>query len=113
MNGFPSENVNQVLTAAHCTFKYTTDEIFVRLGEYDFRVFNETRFRDFRVADIRQHIDFDGTTYENDIAVLKLQRATMFNSYIWPVCMPPSGESWETYQGVVTGNRFLIFKIEN
>lgn len=92
-----------VLTAAHCTYKYDSDEIFVRLGEYDFAVFNETRFRDFRVADIRQHIDFDGTTYENDISIIKLQRATLFNSYIWPVCMPPSGESWETYQGVVTG----------
>lgn len=92
-----------VLTAAHCTFNYDADEIFVRLGEYDFRVFNETRSRDFRVSDIRQHIDFDGTTYENDIAVLKLQRATLFNSYIWPVCMPPSGESWEAYQGIVIG----------
>lgn len=92
-----------VLTAAHCIYKYTVEEIFVRLGEYDFAIFNETRFRDFRVADIRQHVDFDGTTYENDIAILKLQRATLFNSYIWPVCMPPSGESWETYHGVVTG----------
>lgn len=91
------------MSAAHCTYKYTAEEIFVRLGEYDFRVFNETRFRDFRVADVRSHIDFDGTTYENDISILKLQRATLFNSYIWPVCMPPSGESWETYQGVVTG----------
>ncbi len=97
-----------VLTAAHCTYNYYADEIFVRLGEYDFRVFNETRFRDFRVADIRQHIDFDGTTYDNDIAILKLQRATLFNSYIWPVCMPPSGESWETYQGVVTGKRIQL-----
>ncbi|KAJ6633373.1 Proclotting enzyme [Pseudolycoriella hygida] len=92
-----------VLTAAHCTYKYNANEINVRLGEYDFRVFNETRFRDFRVADIRQHIDFDGTTYDNDISILKLERATLFNTYIWPVCMPPSGETWEAYQGIVTG----------
>lgn len=108
-----------VLTAAHCTFKYNVDEIFVRLGEYDFSVFNESRFRDFRVTDIRQHIDFDTTTYDNDIAILKLQRATLFNSYIWPVCMPPSGELWETYQAVVTGwgtqffGTFFFLRIRN
>lgn len=98
-----------VLTAAHCTRKFEPNEIFVRLGEYDFRTFNETRSRDFRVIDIIQHIDFDPTTYENDIAVLKLHRPTLFNSYIWPVCMPPDGETWAGYQGVVTGYLFIFF----
>lgn len=92
-----------VLTAAHCVRKLRANEIFVRLGEYDFRSFNETRPRDFRVIDVRQHVDFDATTYENDIAVLKLHRATIFNTYIWPVCMPPVGESWAGYTAIVTG----------
>lgn len=92
-----------VLTAAHCTRKYRANEVFVRLGEYDFRNYNETRSRDFRVVDIRQHMDFDEATYENDITLLKLHRATLFNSYIWPVCMPPAGETWEGYRAVVTG----------
>lgn len=94
-----------VLTAAHCTRKYRASEVFVRLGEYDFNSYNETRSRDFRVTDIRQHRDFDAATYENDIAVLKLHRATLFTSYIWPVCMPPMGENWERYRAVVTGIR--------
>lgn len=92
-----------VLTAAHCTVKYTANQIFVRLGEYSFKTNNETRSRDFRVIEIRQHIDFDSNTYENDIAVLKLHQAALFNSYIWPVCMPPGDEKWEGYMGIVTG----------
>lgn len=92
-----------VLTAAHCTRKFSKEEIFVRLGEYDFRQYNETGSKDFRVVDIRQHNGFNDKTYENDISVLKLHRPTSFTSYIWPVCMPPAGETWEGYRGIVTG----------
>lgn len=92
-----------VLSAAHCMQRLRIDDIYVRLGEYNFRTYNETRARDFRVVDIRAHLDFDATTYENDIAVLKLHQATVFNSYIWPVCMPPSGDTWEGWMGIVTG----------
>lgn len=92
-----------VLTAAHCTRRYRATQLFVRLGEYNFAEFNETRARDFRIADIRQHLDFDDNTYEHDIALLKLERAAMFTSYIWPVCMPPVGETFAGYRAVVTG----------
>lgn len=95
-----------VLTAAHCTKRRTKNELFVRLGEYDFADFNETRARDFRVADIVQHEDFDDLDYTNDIALLKLDRVTTFNSYIWPICMPPGGSKTQNFEGqmaVVTG----------
>lgn len=92
-----------VLTAAHCTHQFDVADIYVRLGEYDFSEYNETRLRDFRAASIRQHIDFNPATYENDIAVIKFERPTIFNTYIWPVCMPPLGETWEGWIGIVTG----------
>lgn len=104
-----------VLTAAHCTKRRTKNDLFVRLGEYDFADFNETRARDFRVADVVQHEDFGDLDYSNDIALLKLDRVTTFNSYIWPVCLPAgvagggagssaaSSNSWEGQQAVVTG----------
>lgn len=75
----------------------------MRLGEYSFSARNDTRSRDFRVSEIRQHIDFDATTYDNDIAVVKLQQPALFNSYIWPVCMPPIDETYEGYMAIVTG----------
>lgn len=92
-----------VLTAAHCTFGHDKDEISVRLGEYKFSSKDDTRSRDFRVINIRQHIDFDETTYENDIAILKMHQAALFNSYIWPVCMPPTDDTFEGYNAIVTG----------
>uniref|UniRef100_A0A182NA50 Peptidase S1 domain-containing protein n=1 Tax=Anopheles dirus TaxID=7168 RepID=A0A182NA50_9DIPT len=41
--------------------------------------------------------------YEHDIAMLKLIQPSFFNSYIWPICMPPLDDSWNGYQAVVTG----------
>lgn len=92
-----------VVTAAHCTKKYRREELFVRLGEYDFKRYDETNARDFKVAEIREHEDYDKQSYENDIAILKLSRPTLFTSYIWPICMPPLGETWKGYSGVITG----------
>lgn len=92
-----------VLSAAHCSNRIRIQEMFVRLGEYSFEAGNETRSRDFRVEEIRQHIDFNMATYENDIAILKILRAAMFNSYIWPICLPPLTETWQGKKGVVIG----------
>lgn len=92
-----------VLTAAHCIYVYTKNEITVRLGEYRFSTKEDTRSRDFRVIDFKQHEEFDETTYENDVAILKLHQTVLFNSYIWPVCMPPTGDTFDGYDGIVTG----------
>lgn len=91
------------LTAAHCIYKYSKDVITVRLGEYNFQKTNETRTRDFRVIDIRQHIDFDETTFVNDICLLKIHQSVLLNTYIWPVCMPPLLDTFEDYIGIVIG----------
>jgi serine protease 56 len=92
-----------VLSAAHCSNRIRIQDLFVRLGEYSFEAANETRSRDFRVEEIRQHVDFDMATYENDIAILKILRAAVFNSYIWPICMPPLGDKWEGKKAIVVG----------
>lgn len=51
-----------VLTAAHCTNNLKPHDLFVRLGEYDFSTKDETRARDFRVSEIREHSEFDPIT---------------------------------------------------
>lgn len=92
-----------VLSAAHCSNRIKIQDLYVRLGEYAFNQTDETRTRDFRVAEIRQHVDFDAATYENDIAILKLIRPSIFSSYIWPICMPPMAEDYEGKRAVVIG----------
>lgn len=91
------------LTAAHCVHKYKANELKVRLGEYHLKRNDETRSRDFNIVEIRMHTDFDETTYENDIAILKTHQKVLFNSYIWPICLPPTGESFEGYMATVIG----------
>ncbi|CAK1545544.1 unnamed protein product [Leptosia nina] len=80
-----------VLTAAHCTRRWKADELFVRLGEYDFQRSNDSRTYNFNVVEIRQHELFDSSNYHNDIAILKLHRPAVFNTYVWPICLPPRG----------------------
>ncbi|XP_023288494.1 proclotting enzyme, partial [Orussus abietinus] len=92
-----------VLTAAHCIKDNKTLDIKVRLGEYDFTKADETRALDFNVVDIRIHEDFNRNTYEHDIAILKLHRPTTFNTYIWPICLPPVGLTFENKSAIVTG----------
>ncbi|XP_011872054.1 PREDICTED: proclotting enzyme-like [Vollenhovia emeryi] len=92
-----------VLTAAHCVYRYKPRDITVRLGEYDFTTSEETRTLDFAVSEIRIHRDFKLSTYEHDIAIIKINRPTAFNSYIWPICLPPVQQSFENKNAVVTG----------
>ncbi|XP_020295935.1 proclotting enzyme-like isoform X2 [Pseudomyrmex gracilis] len=92
-----------VLTAAHCVYRYTPRDITVRLGEYDFTKSEETRALDFAVTEIRMHRSFKLNTYENDIAIIKIHRPTVFNSYIWPICLPPVQYSYDDKIAVVTG----------
>ncbi|KAK2579335.1 hypothetical protein KPH14_008287 [Odynerus spinipes] len=92
-----------VLTAAHCVAGFKPRDIRVRLGEYDFTTSDETRALDFSVTEIRVHRDFDPATFENDIAIIKIHRPTTFNSYIWPICLPPIDQTFENKTAIVTG----------
>lgn len=48
-------------------------------------------------------------SYQNDIAILKLLRPSVFNSYIWPICMPPMEEDWARRRAVVIGWGTMFF----
>lgn len=58
---------------------------------------------DFPVAEIIQHQEFVEATYANDIAILRLEKPTTFNSYIWPICLPPRRKDFEDVYAVVAG----------
>ncbi|CAH1153546.1 unnamed protein product [Phaedon cochleariae] len=92
-----------ILTASHCTQGLTAPAIRVRLGEYDFGRRNETRSRDLLVAEIIEHENFELSSYDNDIAILRLETPTSFNSYIWPICLPMRGREYVDETVVVAG----------
>lgn len=92
------------------SLRQTPDTIVARLGEYDYSRPEETRFRDFRVQSIKQHEEYQASTYTNDISIVTLSSATSFNTYIWPVCLPPFGRSFENATALVAGwgqNKYL------
>lgn len=72
----------------------------MRLGEYDYTKSTETRHRDFNVVEIKQHEEFQLSTYENDIAIVTLDKSASFDTYVWPICMPPIGRSFENETAV-------------
>ncbi|KAL4716247.1 hypothetical protein ACJJTC_004741 [Scirpophaga incertulas] len=92
-----------VLTAAHCTRRWRAEELHVRLGEYDFQRNNDSRSYNFRVVEKRQHEDFQMPSYHNDITVLKLHRPAVFNTYVWPICLPPFGLDLTDQNVIVIG----------
>ncbi|CAG4966376.1 unnamed protein product [Parnassius apollo] len=92
-----------VLTAAHCTRRWKANELFVRLGEYDLKRTNDSRTYNFKVVEIRQHMGFDMSNYRHDIAILKLHRPAVFNTYVWPICLPPAGLNLVDETAVVIG----------
>ncbi|KAM9790666.1 vitamin K-dependent protein C [Syngnathus typhle] len=79
---------NWVLTAAHCLENNL--RFRVRLGDYE-------RFRDegtevmLKVSNAVPHPDYDSTTVDNDIALLRLESPAPFSDYILPACLPGRG----------------------
>ncbi|XP_044734979.1 trypsin-1-like [Chrysoperla carnea] len=93
-----------VLSAAHCLYNhYEAKDVFVKLGEYDFDDDDETRPRVYAVKNLTNHKDYDPATYDNDIAILELERSTIFNTYIWPICLPPIGSDFTGKNAIVAG----------
>ncbi|XP_046967303.1 trypsin-1-like [Vanessa cardui] len=108
-----------VLTAAHCTSGFRKEKMSVRFLEHDRSVANETKTIDRKVAAIIRHLRYDPGTYDNDIALLKLDKrvdlSTALKSArvdeveedqdtgIRPVCLPAAGDSYSNYTGLVAG----------
>lgn len=57
------------------------------------------------MIEIRIHKGYVATTYKHDIAILKIHRPTIFNTYIWPICLPPVGAVFENRRATVIGKR--------
>ncbi|XP_049604100.1 vitamin K-dependent protein C [Syngnathus scovelli] len=79
---------NWVLTAAHCLENNL--RFRVRLGDYE-------RFRDegtevmLKVSKTIPHPNYDSTTVDNDIALLRLESPAPFSDFILPACLPSRG----------------------
>lgn len=92
-----------ILTAAHCLYNTSTEDTIVRLGDHDLTKANESNARDFDIAQIRLHAEYDTATYENDIAIIVIKQLVDYNTYMQPVCLPPPGPRYVNTTAIVIG----------
>jgi len=97
---------HHVVTAAHCVNKLRSQDVQVRLGEWD--VANDDEFYphiDSGVQEIIVHQDYYAGMLHNDIAILKLDRYVDFVNYphISPICLPDRYDRFEGQKCHVTG----------
>ncbi|KAI8420700.1 hypothetical protein MSG28_007929 [Choristoneura fumiferana] len=121
-----------VLTAAHCTSGFRKERMSVRFLEHDRSNPNETKTIDRKVQAIIRHLRYNPGTYDNDIALLKLdQRVDLSNALkrirsgddessgeegndendeddeedvgLRPVCLPTASKSYDDYTAMVSG----------
>merc|ERR1712038_450569 len=93
-----------VLTAAHCQPGFLAS-LMVELGEYD-RTGNSESMATMqrKVKRVVVHKDYKAPTFENDIAILELEKEIQRQPHIVPICMPESLDMvFEGKKGIVTG----------
>lgn len=84
------------------------DRVKARLGEYDFKKNDDSKYNDYEIAHILNHERYDEPTHENDIALVVLAKPARYTIYVQPACMPTPGEEYEGRNAVVVGKCLTI-----
>jgi len=104
-------NEQWLLTAAHCVYSKSAKNFKVRLGDWNARATNEPlEHEDFDIELIKVNKDFHPKNFNNDIALIKLDRPVTFKKHIQPVCLPDKDELVHDKTGYVTGWGRTMFK---
>ena len=75
----------------------------MKLGEYDFSQTGETGDETFSVTAMKLHENYNSVTYENDIAIIRLNRPATFSKSIWPICLPDVSNEFTNSRAFVIG----------
>lgn len=87
-----------VLTAAHCVLNFKPSQITVKV--YDTR---EARMVTKAVEKLHGNDRFNLDTFNNDIALVKLQRTLNVKDHFVTLCLPTPGKSFSGLDGTVSG----------
>ena len=83
--------------------RFKQDQIKVKVGEYNFNEAGDTLDSTYALASMKYHENYNTKTFENDIAILKLERPVTFSKSVYPICLPPSGETFANKRAFVIG----------
>merc|ERR1719402_1903754 len=94
------------MTAAHCIFGESANDINVLLGEHDYAIEEEAVTLRLPVAEIIQDELYDSGTENYDFALLKLASPIDFSAHphIRPACLPEnSANNYTDFSAIVSG----------
>ncbi|CAG0879440.1 unnamed protein product [Darwinula stevensoni] len=93
-----------VLTAAHCIISWQLSDFKIKLGEHNLKEPETPDSESFRITSWVKHESFNSGTYENDVAVLTLDREVNLDSHKWPICIhDDEQENLENVLGITMG----------
>ncbi|KAH7640801.1 serine proteinase stubble-like [Dermatophagoides farinae] len=97
-------NNQWIATAGHCVDDLLLTQIRIRVGEYDFSSSREPFPHIERGAKKKiVHPKYNFFTYENDLALVKLEHPIDFLPHISPICLPPDDIDLLGKNATVTG----------
>ncbi|XP_046406001.1 trypsin-1-like [Ischnura elegans] len=96
-------NSRYVLTAAHCVDGLSAQKITVRLLEHDHTTESEASTMVVGVEKHIMHKNYKSSTFNNDIALLRLDREIPIEGLVRPACLPRKGLSYTGHKGIVSG----------
>jgi secreted trypsin-like serine protease len=84
-------DASHIITAAHCVEGIIPSDLSVRVGAH--QLDSTTDYDEYiGVMNISSHPDFNETlSFENDLAVLTLEKNLTYSIGVWPICPPKSG----------------------
>ncbi len=93
-----------VVSAAHCVYSTPVSQMRVRLGEWNVREQSEALpHEDYEIERKVIHPQYKAATFQNDLALVRLNRDVQYKEHIIPVCLPKFQEDFEGSPAVVIG----------
>lgn len=95
-------NNRYVITAGHCLKGINPKRIKLVIGDHDRRSLSsvqQTRY----VGQVHIHPGFEKRTFNNDIALIMMDREVQFSGYIRPVCLPDMDRSYNKQETTIVG----------
>ena len=85
-------------------YRFNQNQVKVTLGEYSFDQEGETQaLKKIGVRGMKMHEKYDSKSFENDIALIKLDRKVPFTKSVYPICLPPKGRQFTGTRAFVVG----------
>ncbi|XP_014467224.1 PREDICTED: serine protease hepsin-like [Dinoponera quadriceps] len=96
-------NNDYVITAAHCLRRLKRSKIRIVLGDYDQYVNTDGVAVMRAVSAVIRHRNFDISSFNHDVALLRLRKSVKFSKKVRPVCLPQPDTDPAGKEGTVVG----------